>query len=106
MGLKTLAVLVLLTLSSFAVSKWIKTKLPDGVTVSLPEQLIPMSPEDIAIRFPSVRAPLGAFSNEDRLVDFSVNISATRWPDARMRMWNWQRSSSDQVFRISTTDLT
>lgn len=41
-----------------------------------------MTPEDMAQRFPSVRAPLGAFTSEDRLVDFSVNISATSWPDA------------------------
>ena len=40
-----------------------------------------MTPEDLAQRFPSVRAPLGAFTNQDRLVDFSVNISATSWPD-------------------------
>jgi len=85
-GWKTLAILTIVTLSSFTVSKWIKTKLPDGVTVSVPEELLPMTPEDIALRFPSVRAPLGAFSNSDRLVDFSVNISATSWPDGNTEL--------------------
>jgi hypothetical protein len=45
-----------------------------------------MSPEDIAQRLPSVRAPLGAYTNEDRVVDFSVNVSATQWPDANQEI--------------------
>jgi hypothetical protein len=70
-----------LVLSSLTVSKWVKSNLPNGVTVTVPEELAPMTPEDIALRFPSVRAPLGAFTNQERLIDFSVNISATNWPD-------------------------
>lgn len=85
-GTKTIGMLVILMLSSFSPSKVIKTKLPGGVTVSVPESLILMGPEDIAVRFPSVRAPLGAFSNTDRLVDFSVNISATKWPDGDVEL--------------------
>ncbi len=61
--------------------KLIKTKVAEGITVSLPRELKRMSPEDIATRYPSVRAPLGSFSDLDRLVDFNVNISATQWPD-------------------------
>ncbi len=66
--------------------KWVKTRLTDGVTVSVPDQLMPMTQEDMAQRFPSVRAPLGAFTNADRLADFSVNISATSWPDGNVEM--------------------
>ncbi len=73
-------------LLSFAPVKWVKTKLPSGVTVSVPDQLSPMTPEDMAQRFPSVRAPLGAFTNADRVTDFSINISATNWPDADVEM--------------------
>ena len=40
-----------------------------------------MTPEDITQRMPSVRAPLGAYTNQDRVVDLSINISATQWPD-------------------------
>jgi hypothetical protein len=39
---------------------------------------------DFTERYPSVRAPLAAFTNEERLVDFSVNISATQWPDTNV----------------------
>lgn len=75
-----------LAFSSFTVSKWVKSNLPSGVTVTVPEELAPMTPEDIALRFPSVRAPLGAFTNQERLVDFSVNISATNWPDGDVEL--------------------
>lgn len=85
-GVKTMGLLMIIVLSSFSVSKLVKTKLAGGITLSLPEGLVPMTPEDIAVRFPSVRAPLGAFSNVDRLVDFSVNISATKWPDGNTEL--------------------
>lgn len=59
--------------------KMVKTKVGDHVTVELPESFFPMTPQDIAQRYPSVRQPIGAFTNEERLVDFSINVSATRW---------------------------
>jgi beta-galactosidase beta subunit len=64
----------------------VKTKVSDRVTVSLPADFFPMTPEDITQRMPSVRAPLGAYTNQDRVVDFSVNISATQWPDGNQEM--------------------
>lgn len=76
-----LTVLALLSLVAFAPRKLVKTKVNKDITVSLPTELAPMTPEDIALRYPSVRAPLGAYTNEDRLVDFSANLSATQWPD-------------------------
>lgn len=79
--MKSSSLLLLLLLTAFVPSKLVKTKVSEGITVSLPPELFPMTPEDIAQRFPSVRAPLGAYGDQDRVVDFSVNISATRWPD-------------------------
>lgn len=67
-------------------NKLVKTKVNDDITMSLPEGFFPMTPEDIAQRLPSVRAPLGAYTNEDRVVDISVNISATQWPDANQEI--------------------
>lgn len=75
-----------LILAGAAPGKLVKTKLAEGITVSVPPELKPMSPEDIAQRYPSVRAPLGAFTNDERLVDFSINISATQWPDGDLTM--------------------
>ena len=84
--MKCLALFAFLILPSFTTHKLVKTKIADGIIASLPKELYPMTPEDVAQRFPSVRAPLGAYTNEDRLVDFSANISATNWPDGNVDM--------------------
>jgi len=70
---------LIVVLFGFAEQKLIKIKVADGIKASIPEGFVPMEPQDIAQRFPSVRAPLGAYTNQDRVVDFSVNISATQW---------------------------
>lgn len=95
---KTAAWMALFTLTSFMPVRWLKTRLPDGVTVSVPDLLTPMTPEDIALRFPSVRAPLGAFTNADRLADFSINISATNWPDGDVEL-------AQKFFKASLANL-
>jgi hypothetical protein len=74
--------LFLVFLMGFDQPKLVKTKVTDDITVSIPQGWQPMDGLDFTERYPSVRAPLAAFTNEERLVDFSVNISATRWPDA------------------------
>jgi len=77
-----LLILFLALVMVSAANKLVKTKINDQITVSLPDDFFAMTPEDVAQRLPSVRAPLGAYTNQDRVVDFSVNISATQWPDA------------------------
>ncbi len=66
--------------------KLVKTKINDQITVSIPKGWRPMDDMDFTQRYPSVRAPLAAYTSEDRLVDFSINISATQWPDADLEM--------------------
>ena len=83
---KIASLAALLIFTGLAPSKLIKIKLAEGITVSIPQELKAMSAEDIAQRYPSVRAPLGSFTNDERLVDFNVNISATQWPDADLIM--------------------
>lgn len=87
-----------LLLMAFSSSKLIKTKINKEITVSLPEELKPMTNDDIAQRYPSVRAPLGAYTNANRLVDFSVNISATQWPDTNLEM-------AQKFFKAGITNL-
>ncbi len=84
--MKKLILLYSLLLFGFAPTKLVKTKVADGITISLPSTLVPMATDDLANRYPSVRAPLGAFTNVDRDSDFSVNISATQWPDADIEL--------------------
>jgi hypothetical protein len=73
--------LVPLFFLSYDQPKLVKVKVTDDITVSIPKDWKPMDGLDFTERYPSIRAPLAAFTNEERSVDFSVNISATRWPD-------------------------
>lgn len=61
--------------------KLIRVKVNDAMSVMVPKEWLPMDNQDIAQRYPSVRAPLIAYTNMERVADFSVNISATQWPD-------------------------
>lgn len=70
--------------ASFSQTHLSRRKIGASISVKLPDALQTMQPEDIAQRYPSVRTPLGAFTNADRMADFSVNISATQWPDTNV----------------------
>jgi len=70
----------------FTPSKLKKTKVAEGITISLPPEFAPMTTDDIVQRYPSVRAPLAAYTDLNRTLDFSVNISATQWPDANLEL--------------------
>ena len=76
--------LILMAIACLAADrpKLVKTKVNDGITVSIPQGWRPMDDMDFTQRYPSVRAPLAAYTDADRMVDFSINISATQWPDA------------------------
>ena len=66
--------------------KLVKVKVSDQISVMLPEDFTPMGEMDFLQRYPSVRKPIGAYTNPDHEVDFSVNISATSWPDTNLEM--------------------
>jgi len=83
---KVILLLSIVSLFGFTPSKLIKTKVAEGITISLPPELSPMTTDDIIQRYPSVRAPLAAYTDLNRTLDFSVNISATQWPDANLEM--------------------
>ncbi|HYG03607.1 MAG TPA: hypothetical protein VD927_14260 [Chryseosolibacter sp.] len=66
--------------------KLVKTKVSKDITVSLPPDWKAMDQLDFTERYPSVRAPIAAYTNIHRSVDFAVNISATQWPDANLEL--------------------
>ncbi len=79
--------LILLTISlPLDDPKLVKVKISREITVMLPKDFIPMGELDFSQRYPSVRKPIGAYTNPDHEVDFSVNISATSWPDSNLEM--------------------
>lgn len=92
-------IIFLLIFSAFSEKpKLVKTKLIDGMTASIPDSFKPMDEMDFTQRYPSVRAPLAAFTNDERDTDFSVNISATQWPDEDLVV-------AGKFFRVGLTNL-
>lgn len=83
---KLMIFLSLILWTSPVQDKMVKTKVTDNITISLPQNFYAMSEQDIAQRYPSVRKPIGAYTNDARLVDLSVNVSATRWREQDVEM--------------------
>lgn len=83
-----------------------KVKVSEDITVSIPKDWRPMDGLDFTERYPSVRAPLAAYTNPDRTVDFSVNISATRWPDGNMEIASsfFKSSLTNMLDRVTMID--
>jgi len=79
---KIALVLSIISLVGLQSDKLVKTKVNEHITVSLPENFFPMSVSDLTQRYPSVRRPIGAYTNSQRLVDFSIKQSATKWRDS------------------------
>lgn len=93
-----LLMVMLLTLTAANKPKLVKMKVNDKITVSIPEGWRPMDDLDFSQRYPSVRAPLAAYTDDQRLVDFSINISATQWPDA-------DKAMAKQFFKASLLNM-
>jgi hypothetical protein len=83
---RSLFLIVSIGLCSFDQPKLVKTKVAENITVSIPEGWKPMDALDFNERYPSVRAPIAAYTNHERMADLSVNISATQWPDANLEL--------------------
>lgn len=90
--------LVLVCVAASEKPKLVKIKVNDEITVAVPKSWIPMDAMDFTQRYPSVRAPLGAYTNQERTVDFSVNISATQWPDGDLAV-------SQKFFKASLLNM-
>jgi hypothetical protein len=83
---KAFLFLMVLSLFSFSPDKLVKVKLNDKVTVYIPESFSPMTKEDMELRYESYRLPLALYSDPDRLVDFGVNRSYSRWQPEDLEM--------------------
>lgn len=64
-----------------------KVKVNDGkIKLKIPAHFMDMTPEDQVQRIPSVRNPIAAFTDNDRVSDLSVKISATQWGNNDVEM--------------------
>lgn len=88
-----------LGIMAFSAAKLKKVKLNDDVTVSVPADFMPMTPEDREQRYKSHRLPLALYTDPDRLVDFGVNRSYSVWSEDDLGMLEkFYRSSIIELF--------
>lgn len=88
-GTVVLGVLALVCMAASVAENPVKLsriKVDKRISVAVPKDWRPMDGLDFSQRYPSVRAPLAAYTDQDRMVDFSVNISATQWPDRDIKL--------------------
>jgi len=90
--------LVLLVFAPDVKPKLTKTKVTKNITMLTPSDWTQMEAEDLIQRYPSVRAPLAAYTSPDRMSDLAVNVSATQWPDGNLKM-------ASQFFKASLMNL-
>ena len=64
----------------------VKTKIGEEITLSLPEDFIPMTDEDFSLKFISPKKPIAAYTNHQRVVEFSINESNTDWKESDLEL--------------------
>lgn len=82
-----LAFTLLIILSfGFTGEKLTKVKINEEVTIYVPKNFTPMTPQDMEQRYESYRLPLALYTDPDRLIDFGVNRSYSRWQEKDLEM--------------------
>lgn len=59
--------------------KLVKTRIAEGISVSLPPSFVRMTDDDMAKKYFTYRKPTAMYTNPDRVVDFGFNQTETRW---------------------------
>ncbi len=80
--MKKIFFIVCVTLSAafvLAKDKLVKVKLTKDIIVHLPADFVPMTDDDLASKYFTYRKPTAMYTNPDRVVDFGLNITETRW---------------------------
>lgn len=76
-----------------------KVKINDAISVSLPEDFVPMTFEDMTNKSITSQPPTAMYTNSERLVDFGVNITKNKWPDDNLElMKSFYKSSIRSAF--------
>jgi hypothetical protein len=78
--------MVLLLFFAANTRKLVKTKVTKEITMSLAEELFPMTDDDIARKYPSARRPVAMYTDPSRQVDLGVNVSTGRWREDDLEM--------------------
>lgn len=76
---KSILIIFCVCLFAFSSRNLHKVKLNEQVTVYVPESFTPMSEADMRMRYESYRLPLALYTDPQRVVDFGINRSYSRW---------------------------
>ncbi len=93
--------LLLLSVGLFLTAANVKYKtfkITEGVTAKLPSDFVPMSDDDIAYKYPSTKKPLAMFTNSERLVDFGLNVSKSKFPGNDLKILQ-------QIYKATLLDM-
>jgi hypothetical protein len=66
--------------------KLVKIKVTDEIRMKLPDNLVPMTEQEIRTKYVSNKTPLAAYISFDKLADIGVNISNSRWKESDVEM--------------------
>ncbi len=81
-----LFVFILLFSIEGTAQKLVKVKLNENISLRLPKSFTPMTEEDKQQRYESVRLPIALYTDPDRMVDFGVNRSYSRWQEGDLKI--------------------
>ena len=77
-----------LILSSFQQVKYVKTKVNDDITLSLPHEFSLMTQEELSRNYLSAKEPLAAYTDFSRTVNLGINIAYSRWNPEDLEIMN------------------
>jgi hypothetical protein len=70
-----------------------KIKITDQILVSLPDNFGPLTEAEVRQRYVSSRRPIASMSDPDKMADFVISYSASRWGDDLALMQRFYKSS-------------
>lgn len=73
-------------------------KITEGVKAALPADFLPMTDDDMAVKYPSSKKPLAMFTSPDRLADFGLNVSKSKWPGNDLKLLQ-------QIYKSTITEI-
>jgi hypothetical protein len=82
----TFGTLVLLSSIIAQQTKYVKTKVHEGITIALPQEFSPMDEQELNRKFMGGKPPVAAFSDYSKTIDLGVNIAYSRWNEEDLRI--------------------
>ncbi|MEQ6122395.1 hypothetical protein [Reichenbachiella sp. MALMAid0571] len=84
----------LLLFSSYQSDKLVKIKVNESISMSIPENFRPMTDDEIADRYFTIKRPLALFTDPGMTIDLGVNKSITQWNEKDLEiMKSFQKSN-------------